>query len=177
MPPAAGAQCFVKAATTGHLLSSASVNVSSSVLCLARQSFFIFLFVPLVGNGILGGPKDHPSCFWATKAWTADLPVNFTLVSLGRDFKWFPYFFPLCIESILQPRISLEKNLFRSQEGTLETLSFNTVCGGWDFRRGRCLLRTVVQLPGPLTRFPVASLQAHTPGLRKLALPNPLAFL
>lgn len=41
-----------------------------------------------------GGPKDHPSCFWATKVLTADLPVNFTLVSLGRDFRWFPYFFP-----------------------------------------------------------------------------------
>lgn len=55
MPPAAGAQCFVKAATTGDLLSSASVNVNSSMLCLARGSFFIFLFVPLVDNGILGG--------------------------------------------------------------------------------------------------------------------------
>lgn len=64
-PPAAGAQGSVEAATTGRLLSSASVHVRSCMLCLAKGTFFVFLLVLLVDNGILGGLDDHPS--WQPK--------------------------------------------------------------------------------------------------------------
>ena len=68
----------------------------------------------------------------------------------------------------------MEKNLSRTKERTLESLSFNTFCGWWGYRRGKCFAKGSAQLSSSfLTAFSVASLKLPTSGR---SLPDLLTF-
>lgn len=106
--------------------------------------------------------------YWQ-QAFQANLKSVFEL-----RFQWFLYFVSPCASSSLQPEVSLQNNLFRTEERN-PGFSFNTFCRWWDYREVKCFTRGGG--PAPALRLLPPWLWPPLTCLTRTALPNPLRSL
>lgn len=126
---------------------------------------------PLGGSWNPGGSWRPPFLFPGNRVLTAGFTVNFK-TCLWVDILVVCLFCPLRFKLALQPGISLEENLFRTEEGTLESLTFSTFCRWRVIREVRCL----AQGSGPAVEVPDSLLHGDTPSSPPLPASGSLLF-